>query len=163
MPRRNDIRKILLMRPGGAISKLRGLGLLLFCGAICGSVHAQIDVVKPIQLTHVSGYVVNSFGKPVVNAEVTLGRDEGVAFSTRTNGAGAFHFDHVRGRYWFRVGRSTYAPAAREVSVADVLVTYLERKKLYVIVGPGACMDACSSVYTSRHEFDRAIQKLNRH
>ncbi len=139
------------------------LCLLLLFSAICGPLYARIDVAKPIQLTHVSGYVVNSFGKPVSNAEVTLVRDETVAFKTRTNSAGAFHFDHVRGHYWFRVGRTEYAPAAQEVTVADVLVTYLERKKLYVIVGPGACMDECSSVFTSRHAFDRAIQKRNRH
>jgi hypothetical protein len=163
MPRRNDIQKTQVMGWVRVIAKRGGPGLVLICSAICSSLYAQIDVAKPIQLTRVSGYVVNSFGKPVINAEVTLVRDETVAFRTRTDGRGAFRFDHVRGRYWFRVGRTEYAPAAQEVKVADVLVTYLERKKLYVIVGPGACMDECSSVFTSRHEFDRAIQKKNRH
>ncbi|HEY1984016.1 MAG TPA: carboxypeptidase-like regulatory domain-containing protein [Terracidiphilus sp.] len=124
--------------------------------------YAQIDVPKALHLTHVGGYVVNSQGKPVVNVEVTLVRDDTVAFITRTDAAGAFDFDHVSGKYWLRVARSEYAPAVREVTIQNELVTYLERKKLYVIVGPGACMDECSSVFTSKHEFDQAIRKKNR-
>jgi hypothetical protein len=131
--------------------------------ALCGSLHAQIDVPGPMHLTHVEGYVVNSRGKPIVDTEVTLVRDEIVAFRTRTDNAGAFHFDHVSGTYWFRVARSDYAPAAREVSVRPEIVTALQRRKLYVIVGPGACMDECSAVFSSKHEFDQAIQKANRH
>ena len=42
-------------------------------------------------------------------------------------------------------------------------LTTLERKKLYVILGPGACQDACSSVFTSKREFDRAIREKNKH
>ena len=135
---------------------------LLLTGILCSSLHAKVDIPKALRLTHVGGYVVNSQGKPVVNVEVTLVRDDTVAFSTRTDGAGAFDFDHVSGRFWFRVARSEYAPAAREVTVQSELVTYLERKKLYVIVGPGACMDECSSVFTNKHEFDQAIRKKNR-
>ncbi len=136
--------------------------LLLLIGLLSVSLHAQVEIPKALHLTHVGGYVVNSHGKPVVNVEVTLVRDDKVAFRTRTDGAGAFDFDHVSGKFWLRVARSDFAPAAREVTVQSELVTYLERKKLYVVVGPGACMDECSSVFTSRNEFDQAIRKLNR-
>ena len=139
------------------------LTLPLLGAALCGSMQAQIDVEKPIHLTHVEGYVVNTQGKPLVNAEVTLVRDETVAFRTRTDGAGAFNFEHASGKYWFRVARTENAPAAREVDVTDEIATFLQRKKLYVIVGPGACMDECSLVTTNKHEFDRAIRKQNRH
>src|SRR5271165_1171328 len=94
------------------IQRERGFWLRCFLGltlplpwlgfALCGSLHAQIDVEKPIHLTQVEGYVVNSQGKPLVNAEVTLVRDETVAFKTRTDSNGAFNFEHVSGRYWFR-------------------------------------------------------------
>src|ERR1035438_611377 len=114
--------------------------------AFCCSLHAQLDVPGPLHLTHVEGVVVTSQGKPLVNTEVTLVRDDAVAHTTRTDNAGAFHFDHVSGRYWFRVARSDYAPAAREVYIEPEIVTALQRKKLYVIVGPGACSDECSSV-----------------
>jgi hypothetical protein len=118
---------------------------------------------KPIRITHVEGFVVNSHGKPVVNAEVTLVRDEKVLYSTRTSGDGAFQIEHASGHYILRVGRTEDAPAAQEVFVTDEIVTHLEHKKLYVVVGPGACMDACSSVYTSKREFEKAIGKNSRH
>jgi hypothetical protein len=127
------------------------------------ALHAQIEVEKPIHLTHVEGYVVDSHGKPLVSAEVTLVRDDTVAFRTRTDRNGAFDIEHAAGRYWFRVGRTENAPAAREVDVTDEIATLLQRKKLYVMVGPGACMDECSLVTTSKHEFDRAIRKQNKH
>jgi hypothetical protein len=154
MPRRKDIPKILVT----------GFALIVMGFALAvRSAHAQIDVPRPIHLTRVAGYVVNSLGKPVVNLEVTLVRDETIAFRTRTDSAGAFHFDHVTGRFMFRVARTEFAPAAREVNVRAEIATYLQRKKLYVIVGPGACMDECSSVLTSKSEFDRAIKKNSRH
>ncbi len=161
------------VRKGVDSERAAGLWLRCFLGltltlwllgvALCGSLQAQIDVEKPIHLTHVEGYVVNTQGKPLVHAEITLVRDETVAFRTQTDGAGAFNFEHVSGKYWFRVARTDNAPAAREVDVTDEIATFLQRKKLYVIVGPGACMDECSLVTTNKHEFDRAIRKQNRH
>ena len=137
--------------------------IALLSAALCGPLHAQVDVQTPIHLTHVRGYVVNSVGKPVVNADVTLVRDDAVRFRTRTDGGGGFHFDHVLGKYWLRVARTDYAPAARELNVGSEIVTYLKRRNLFVIVGPGACMDECSSVFTSKGEFERAIKKNSRH
>jgi hypothetical protein len=141
----------------------RTLGVLVLCFVACGSLKAQLDMPKPIRITQVEGFVVNSNGKPVVNAEVTLVRDEKVVYSTRTGGDGAFRIEHVLGRYIFRVGRTEYAPAEGEVVVTNEIVTHLERKELYVVVGPGACMDACSSVFTSKREFEKAIAKSSRH
>lgn len=137
--------------------------LLVLCAAVCSPLHAQLDVSGPIHLTHVDGQVANSQGKPVANVEVSLVQNDKVAFSTKTDESGAFEFEHVSGKYWFRVARSDYAPAAREIEVRDEIVTYLRRKKLYVIVGPSACMDECSSVLTSKRDFERAIRKKSRH
>ncbi len=83
--------------------------------------------------------------------------------STHTDPKGAFEFDHASGEYLFRVERSANAPAAREILVRMELATLVQRKKLYVILGPGACTDACSSIFTSKQEFDKALRKLNRH
>ena len=91
--------------------------------------------------------------------EVTLAENDKVVYKTKTDKSGEFHFDHVRGQYTFRVARTEYAPAAREIVVTDEVVTALERKKLYVILGPGACADACSAVLTNKREFDRAIRE----
>jgi hypothetical protein len=139
------------------------LGVFVMCLVACGSLNAQLEAPKPIRITHVEGLVVNSNGKPVVNAEITLVRDEKTVYSTRTNADGAFQIEHARGNYIFRVGRTEYAPAAQELYVTDEIVTHLEHKKLYVVVGPGVCMDACSSVFTSKREFEKAIAKNSRH
>ena len=152
--------------------KQRGNWLRYFLGAtICVSaflggvrpIDAQIYIPKPERLTHVEGIVVNSSGHPAEGLEVTLTRDEKVVFRTQTDKSGEFRFEHVSGSYSLRVARSEYAPATREIAVTDEIVTQLERKKLYVILGPGACKDACSSVLTSKKDFDRAIRENNRH
>lgn len=145
------------------ISRVLTIAAVWACVFAGAKAHAQVAVDKALHLAHVEGYVTNSEGKPLVNAEVTLDQDGTVKYRTRTDSRGAFRFDHVLGHYWFRVARTQYAPAAREVGVGDLVETYLERKKLYVIVGPGACEDACSSVFTSKSEFEKAIQKNKRH
>ncbi len=124
---------------------------------------SPIDIPGPEHLTHVDGLVVNTSGHAVADLEVTLVKDDKVAFQTRTNTSGEFHFEHVSGRYMFRVARSDYAPAVREIVVTDEIVTRVERKKLYVIVGPGACMDECSAVVTSKREFERDIREKQKH
>src|ERR1700740_2317775 len=141
----------------------RGLCLVLFCAAVCSASHAQLAVDSPIRLSHVQGIVVNSWGKPVPNLEVTLSQDEKVLFRTHTEQTGTFQFDHAEGNYLFRVARSEYGPAARQNAVRDELATMAERKNLYIILGPGACTDECSSVLTSKREFDQALHKMNRH
>ncbi|MGA8743237.1 MAG: carboxypeptidase-like regulatory domain-containing protein [Terracidiphilus sp.] len=114
-------------------------------------------------MSHVDGYVVNPVGRPVVDVEITLVRDDKVAYQTKTDKSGEFRFDHVKGQFTFRVARTEYAPAIQEIVVTDEVVTALERKRLYVILGPGACKDACSSVMTSEKEFDRAIRERTKH
>jgi hypothetical protein len=124
---------------------------------------APIDIPGPEHLTYVEGLVVNSQGHPVVDVRISLDRDGKVAYQTKTSQSGEFHFDHVSGAYTFRVARSDYAPAVREIVVTDEIVTRVERKKLYVIVGPGACMDECSAVLTSKREFERDIREKQKH
>ena len=138
-----------------------------FCALICladvGTSRAQVDIPGPERLGHVEGYIVNPVGHPAVDVRVALSRDGKVAFQTQTDQRGLFRFEHVKGQYTFQIARTEYAPAARDIIVTDEVVTALERKKLYVILGPGACQDACSSVLTSKREFDREIRKRNRH
>ena len=135
--------------------------MLLFASSVSS---AQVEMPKPERLTHVHGIVVNPTGHPVPDLKVTLVRDDKTVAETRTGSTGAFSFDHVSaGSYIFRIARAQYAPAARDIIVTDEIVTHLERKKLYVILGPSACQDECSAVLTSRREFDRTIRKNNRH
>jgi hypothetical protein len=122
----------------------------------------QLEVSGPIHLTHVEGIVANTYGKRVAGAEVTLSRDGKVVKTTHTDQSGAFHFDHASGNLTFQVGRTQNAPALAEIVATDELVTLVEHKKLYVIVGPGACKDACSAIYTSKHEFESALKKTSR-
>ena len=135
--------------------------MLLFASSVSS---AQVEMPKPERLTHVHGIVVNPTGHPVPDLKVTLVRDENTRAETRTGSTGAFSFDRVpAGSYMFQIARSQYAPAARDIIVTDEIVTHLERKKLYVILGPSACQDECSAVLTSSREFDRTIRKNNRH
>jgi hypothetical protein len=122
---------------------------------------AQLDIPGPIHLTHVEGYVFNTHGKPVADAVVTLVRDGNVAASTQTDSSGTFRLDTKPGDYILHVARTQFAPADRDVIVTDEVVTHLERKKLYVVVGPGACKDECSSVLTSKKEFRQLIKRDN--
>ena len=148
------------------ISRQRGFWLRCFLGCVmmvvlvCGAAHAQqLDKDGPIRLTHVEGVVVSTRGVPAANVEVTLSQDDKIRASTRTDQAGKFHFDHVTGDYMFRVARTQNAPAAHAIVVRAEIATYLERKKLYVVLGPGACADECSLVVTSKEEFEHAIRK----
>ena len=136
---------------------------VLACCCIGSTALAQVAEDKPLHLARVEGYVVDVTGTPVVHAEVTLAKDDTVAYRTTTDDSGAFRFGHVLGRYWFRVARTQNAPAVREIHVGDLVESYLERKKLYVIVGPGACAAACSSIFTSKSEFEKAIKNKNRY
>jgi hypothetical protein len=153
------------------ISKQRGFWLRCFLGAaflcvtVCGVLQAQVEVDKTEHIAKAEGLVVNSEGKPVTHVEVVLAQDGKPVYTTRTDDRGAFGFDHASGRYTFRVARTAeYAPAVRDVVVNFEIASSVERKKLYVIVGPGACEDACSSVFTSKSEFKKAIKKKkNRH
>jgi hypothetical protein len=160
------------MRERFGIPRQRGFWLRCFLGGVIWAsvflggpdlLAAQLDIPGPEHLTRVEGLVVNSSGQPVADLEVTLVRDEKVAYRTRTDTAGAFRFEHVSGHYMFRVARSEYAPAAREIVVTEEIVTRVERKKLYVILGPGACMDECSSVLTNKREFERNLREKNRY
>lgn len=125
---------------------------------------AQLDLPKPERLTHVEGTVVNPEGHPVPNVAVSLFRDEKISAETRTDAEGQFEFERLKtGPYAFRVARTQYAPASRDIVVTDEIVTHLERKKLYVVLGPGACQDDCSAVLTSKRDFDKTIRKNTRH
>jgi len=161
MKRRVSFRTI-LARPAGLWLRCFLGGVI--CLAVAGPLRAQVDIPGPERLTHVEGYVVSPKGHPAADVGVTLLRDDKPAYQTRTDNVGKFDFEHVRGgSYLFRVERSKDAPAERQIVVTDEIVTALERKKLYVVLGPGACQDACSAVLTSKKDFDRVIRKNNRH
>jgi hypothetical protein len=152
------------------ISRQRGfwlrcfLGLAFLCAAACGVLRSQVEFDKTEHIAKAEGLVVNSEGKPVTHVEVTLNQDGKPVYTTRTDDSGAFGFDHASGRYTFHVARTAeYAPAVLDVVVNFEIASSVQRKKLYVIVGPGACEDACSSVFTSKSDFKKAIKKKNRH
>ena len=164
MKRRATLSAI-LARPAGPWLRcfLGGAFSVLVFITLAGSSSAQVDIPGPERLGHVEGYVVNPVGHPAVNVEVTLSRDGKIASETRTDKNGWFRFERVTGQYTFQVARTEYAPATREIVVTDEVVTALERKKLYVILGPGACQDECSLILTNKHDFDREIRKTNLH
>ena len=153
------------------ITRQRGFWLRCFLGAAmvvglglgAGTVsYAQVDIPKPIHLVHLRGVVVNPKGEPVANADVSLLRDDRVAYATHTDGAGRFDFEHALGHYQFRVKTQGYSVAARDV-VLEFELSAMRKNTLYVVLGPGACSDDCSSVFTSKKEFDHLVRRNTGH
>jgi hypothetical protein len=154
------------------IPKQRGFWLRCFLGRASFAMAAwlaassftwcKVEMPGPIHLWRIHGLFVNPAGKPIENVEVTLARDGTVLYKTKTDGTGRFSFDHVYGRYSLHIDKSEYSQVSREVIVGE-LVTMLGQKTLYVIAGPGACTDDCSSVFTSKSDFERTIRRNTGH
>ena len=133
------------------------------CLAATGFCWSRVAAPGPIHLWRLHGFYMNAAGKPIENAEVSLLRDEKVVYTTRTDGSGRFAFDHVAGRYWLHIKAPNYSQLLREVVVGLETATVLRRNTLYVIAGPGACTDDCSSIYTSKNEFERTVRRNTGH
>jgi Carboxypeptidase regulatory-like domain len=136
---------------------------LAVCSALCITANAQIDVPGPFRVSHFQGIVVSPEGKPISDAEVVLVRDGKTVATTRTESSGRFRIEHVEGPFMFRMHVPHYSVVNREVIVRFELATDLGHNKLYVILGPGACSDDCSSVFTNKKDFDRTIRRNTRH
>jgi hypothetical protein len=152
MPRTNDIQKILLIAFVTAV-----------CIAASALALAQPEPPGPIQLWRLHGIYVNPEGQPLENVKVTLVRDGAVAYETRTDASGRFAFEHVYGHYWLHIDKADYSLLNREISIGTEVQKALLPKTLYVIAGPKACEDDCSSVFTSRSEFERTIRRNTAH
>jgi flagella basal body P-ring formation protein FlgA len=148
MRRRNDILGTTLLFLAG-------------CLLLSSQVFAQLTPEGPLHVARYQGIVVNSHGKPVIGAKVTLARGEKIKFETTTDDSGRFRFDHVSGQYLLHVERTENAGASREVIVEEIMPVLMLRNSIYVILGPGACADDCSSVFATRSEFDRALKRNN--
>jgi hypothetical protein len=160
--KRRVLYRSVLARPAGLWLRYF-LSAAIFLAAAAW-LNAQVDIPGPERLTHVEGAVVNSSGHPAADLAVTLLRDGKVTYQTQTDKSGEFKFEHVAaGPYLFRVARSKDAPAERQIVVTEEIVTVLQRKKFYILLGPGACQDACSAIFTSKKDFDKAVRKNNRH
>ena len=152
-----------------SISRQRGFWLRCFLGAACfvtamafaasAISWAKVEPQGPLHLWRVHGFFMNPAGKPIGNVEVTLQRDGAVAYTTKTDASGRFAFDHVYGRYSLHIEKSNdYSQLSREVVVGEA-ATMLRSDSLYVIAGPAACTDDCSSVFTSKGEFEKAVRR----
>jgi flagella basal body P-ring formation protein FlgA len=135
--------------------------VLAACLLLSSHVYAQITFEGPLHVARFQGIVVNGHGKPVIGAKVTLERGEKVRFETTTDNSGKFRFDHVSGQYLLHVARTENAGASREVIVEEILPVLMLKNAIYVILGPGACADDCSSVLSSKDEFDHIIKRNN--
>jgi Carboxypeptidase regulatory-like domain len=131
--------------------------------AMAAAAHTQVEVPGPYHLARVRGVFVDAKGNPIPGAAVTLTQDDKVRFSTKTDRAGRFEIKHTSGRYSFHINMKGYSSVSREVIVGEEALTYLHSETLYVIAGPGACSDDCSSVFTSKSKFDQAIRRNTGH
>jgi Carboxypeptidase regulatory-like domain len=148
MPRWSDIPRLLMV----ATSVL----------AMTASARAQIEVPSPYHLAHLRGVFVDAKGNAIPDAAVTLDRNDKTLYSIKTDRTGKFEIKHISGRYRLHINMKGYSTVDREVVVGVEAVTYLHGTTLYVIAGPGACSDDCSSVFTSKGKFDQAIRRNTR-
>ena len=155
------------------ISRQRGRWLRCFLGKACfaatlylaapGFLCAKVEPAAPLHLWRIHGLFVNPAGRPIENVEVALVRDGNTRYTTKTDASGRFAFDHVYGRYSLHIEKSKdYSQLSREVIVGEA-ATVLRGNTLYVIAGPGACTDDCSSVFTSKSDFEKAVRRNTEH
>lgn len=131
--------------------------------AMAAAAHAQVAAPAPYHLARVRGVFVDAKGNPIPGAAVTLDQNDKALYSTKTDRAGKFEIKHASGRYWLHINMKGYSTVNREVIVGVETLMYLHSEPLYVIAGPGACSDDCSSVFTSRSKFDQAISRNTGH
>jgi hypothetical protein len=112
-----------------------------------------------MHLWRVHGFFMSAAGRPIENVEVSLTRDGEARYRTRTDASGQFAFDHVYGHYTLHIEKARdYSQLSRDVVIGEA-AEMLKRSTLYVIAGPDACTDDCSSVFTSRSEFEKAVRR----
>jgi hypothetical protein len=160
-----------LITPGTSLVRRRkmkhlliSIGCILLALAPCrAATRPQQESDQTVHVLRARGFVTDTYGKPVAQAQVTLSRNDKIISETTTGAAGEFRFDHVDGQYTVRIKDAGNSPATRQIVVGEAAMLLLHQNTLYVILGPGACAEECSSVFTSKREFDRAISKKNSH
>lgn len=148
MPHKHNIQKL--------------LAIIVSVMAVAAAAPAQVAAPAQYHLAHLRGVFVDTKGNPIPGAAVTLNQGDKVVYSTKTDRAGRFEVKHVSGSYLLHVNMKGYSPVGREVVVGEAL-TYLHGDTLYVIAGPGACSDDCSSVFTSKAKFNQALRRNTGH
>jgi hypothetical protein len=124
----------------------------------------KVEEPGPMHLWRLHGFYMTPTGKPIGNVEISLSRDGVVRFKTTTDASGRFAFEHVAGRYRMQIEKAQdHSQLTREVVVGLETATVLKRNTLYVIAGPGACTDDCSSVFTNKSDFEKAVRRNTGH
>lgn len=127
--------------------------------AMAAAGHAQLEAPAPYHLARLRGVFVDAKGNPIADAAVTLDRGDKVVHATTTSQAGKFEIKHASGRYWLHLNKRGYSTVGRKVIVGEEMLMYLHSSTLYIIAGPGACSDDCSTIFTSKAKFDRALRR----
>jgi len=133
-------------------------------GAFVGiPVQAQIEVLKPLHIRRVQGYVTNETGQAVAGARIELFRDGRPVIKAKSDQTGWFRIDGAGGRYVLGAWAGT-TEVGREVAVGTNPLTLICHKTLYIMVRTeGSCMDCSIRVYTSKKQFFNAIWQNTGH
>jgi carboxypeptidase family protein len=138
-----------------------GAAFLLMAGSFTS---AKVEPQGPLHLWRLHGFYMDPTGNPIANVELSLQRDGAMLYKTKTDAAGWFAFEHVSGRYTLHIDKtSNYSQLSREVIVGLETATILRKNTLYLVAGPGACTDDCSSVFTSKYDYENAIRRNRGH
>jgi hypothetical protein len=99
----------------------------------------------------------------VPDARVELVRDNAVVFSAVTNQSGGFRIAKASGHYLLRVTSARFSPAAREIDVDFDVADAVNKRNLYVLLGPEICAESCSTVTADKSEFRSIVRRTNAH
>ncbi|MFY9852329.1 MAG: carboxypeptidase-like regulatory domain-containing protein [Terracidiphilus sp.] len=129
---------------------------------IAAPLAAQIEI-RTLHLASVQGLVTDRMGRPVGNARVYLvSATDGTAIKeTRTDSLGRFNLGRLDGSYWFRVDAKGFSAAGDHMIVGLNLPTLLHSSRLHVMLGPQACMDDCSPIWTNKRRFEHSVRWNN--
>ena len=137
---------------------------MALCLATTSLAWAKVEPQGALHLWRLHGLYMDAKGIPIENVQLTLERDGPVLYTAKTDASGRFAFDHVRGRYMLHIEKSSnHSQLSRQVIVGLETAMMLRGNTLYIIAGPGACTDDCSSVFTSKGDFDRAVRRNKGH
>lgn len=143
-----------------------GLGVSSFVGSAVSIllvlsfpawVRAQVDCVWPatIHLSRVVGRVVDPFGAPIPDVQVSLNDADRVVGTVRTDAQGAFTLKVPAGKYQMRAELKLFAPLQVDLEVGQDVVHVVHSSFLNVILGLRGSF--CSWATTSKSEFQNEI------
>jgi hypothetical protein len=113
----------------------------------------------PLHLAHAYGSVLDESGRPLVGIQVALASGGPPSLAMNTDVKGYFDFPEAKGEYLLHVKIAGFVFMDRMITVGVGPRGPLYRGPVYVMMKSNECKDCTSEVFTSKEQFDRAVQE----